>query len=537
MRTEACRRSKLPRSATLLVLCVIATLLALANLSQESRWRALAAVPLDPAGFRFDVREREDWADWATADGVASNLSYGWPLLWNQYIVASGFGQPVVGWRFDPARLAGNVLMWLAMLALPAGTCEWIARRRGLRMRYSLRTMLAAWVVMAAALGWFASARNHADAEDALVDAIEQRTGRVLFERWGPKWLDLVGADRYRRSIAAVELSVSAFNPYRPADPPAIPILERLASRRNLKELFLTISGPTRELVLPLRGFTQLQTLYLQMHPAEWRGTSAPGTVEAFAAALRGMSGLRDLRCKPCSDDESKGWMAAIGQANQIEHLQLLHVAGVDESLSLLAGLTSLRTLGLDFDGTPPAHATPLLRGLPAFPRLEALNLHGHYIGDDDLLCLARLPRLRSLRLSCTRVSDAGLSRLGCLKALEELSLYGCPRSASGFESLLALEHLKRLHICVPRAAPHSQRTAPEIVPEVPPEELERSLAALQALRRKNPDIVIDGDYDGLRWHAHVPGLEYDTRDRIKGSHARQLVSEWKKAGCPPYAP
>lgn len=529
-----------PRRATLVVLFLIAALLALANLSEESRTRALAAVPLDPADFCFDVREREDWAEWATADGVAMNLSYGWPLLWNQYIVASGFGQPVIGWRFSAARVAGDVAMWLAMLAVPASLCEWISRRRALRMRFSLRTMLAAWVLMAGALGWFASARDRAEVEDALVDAIEKRDGRVLFERWGPKWLDLVGADRYRRSIAAVELRVSAFNPYRPADPPAQPILEKLARRPNLKQLFLTILDPAPDLMLPLRDFRQLRTLYINMYPAS-RGTMAPSTIQAFAEALRGMSRLRDLRIEPCAenDDESKRWMAAIGQAVQIEHLQLSNMKADDESLFLLAGLVRLKTLSFDriFSEIPEAHAAPPLHRLPAFPRLEALNLQGH-IGDDDLLCLARLPHLRLLRLSCTQVTETGLSCLASLEALEELSLYGCPRSASGFESLLALEHLKRLHVCVRRTEPHSPRAAPELMPDVPPEELDRSLAILRSLRQKNPGIVIDGDYDGdLRWHAHVASLEYDTRERRRGSHARELLAQWKKAGCPRYAP
>lgn len=76
------------------------------------------------------------------------------------------------------------------------------------------------------------------------VDAINGNRGQVRLRRFGPEWLDLLGADRYRRRIAGVEFFLNC-GPYEEqADVSdalrATPdILERLSGAPQLEFLLL----------------------------------------------------------------------------------------------------------------------------------------------------------------------------------------------------------------------------------------------------------------------------------------------------------
>jgi hypothetical protein len=164
-----------PRALTLAVLLVVVATLVLANLS-------------------FD-RNSEDWF---------AAKSYGWPLIWHRYVSVhqTGIGTSTVGWYPSAGRLAVNLTIWVAMLLAATGGCEWLLRRFRPRMRWSLRAMLIAVGLVAALCGWFAAARRWANLQDQIIAEIPSRLpGLVKMERWGPKWLDLIGADRFRRDI------------------------------------------------------------------------------------------------------------------------------------------------------------------------------------------------------------------------------------------------------------------------------------------------------------------------------------------------
>ena len=55
--------------------------------------------------------------------------------------------------------------------------------------------------------GWYAAARNRANVQDPIPRRHGSSSrGRVWVEPRGPKWLNVVGADRYCRRIVGVEL-------------------------------------------------------------------------------------------------------------------------------------------------------------------------------------------------------------------------------------------------------------------------------------------------------------------------------------------
>jgi len=137
-------------------------------------------------------------------------MSYGWPLLWRQRILWFTYGPSgVLGDCFSPVRLTCNLAVWLVLLAAPAAACEWLLRRHRPRFRWSLRMMLAATAAAAALCGWYAAARNTADDQDAVIAA---KGSKVWLKRWGPSWLDLVGAERYRRRIAGATLGLTVIS-------------------------------------------------------------------------------------------------------------------------------------------------------------------------------------------------------------------------------------------------------------------------------------------------------------------------------------
>lgn len=451
-----------PRALTLVVLFVVAALIALSNLSYEFR----EVTDGDP--------QARQWL---------RTVPYGWPLPWRRYVVVGSHGPSgAIAWHYSGIRLIGNLAMWLLMVAAPAGTCEWLLRRYRPRFRWSLRTMLVCVALLAALFGLIAAARNRADLHDSLIAAIQGRSGgQVWVERWGPKWLDLLGADRFRRHIFAVQLGTSGWSrDYQVDDEEErenIDLFKRLGQVHGLRYLWV----------------------------ADDRRTNA--VADALADALGQMTHLRCLSIEDHNadddyDDERFGrkCLAAIGDMTELEYLRLEGIIAADESMAELASLTNLKTLVADVcpGAEQPDSYPPLLDHLPSLPRLETLDLGGSYVVDNDLSQVAVLPSLKSLGIQGSYVTDAGLARLAPLTSLEELAIDDDVLSAAGLKSLLALKRLRTLHI---RQWPyHESRLGPPAmlaldtgdVIFVPERQLDGCRLALDALRDANPEIVID---------------------------------------------
>ncbi|HEX5445649.1 MAG TPA: hypothetical protein VFW87_17610 [Pirellulales bacterium] len=165
-----------PRLLTVMLLIVIAALLVLSNLSDEIRPRHQEKSK-SPAELGFQSREA-DGPYQGGIGGMLLNVSYGWPLLWRQYVIVHGYGlMNVIGECHSRSRLLVTFCMRLVLLIVPAAACEWLLRHYQRRLRWSLRTMLAAVALAAALCSWAVTVRQRATVQEALIAAVIDNHG------------------------------------------------------------------------------------------------------------------------------------------------------------------------------------------------------------------------------------------------------------------------------------------------------------------------------------------------------------------------
>lgn len=523
-----------PRVLTLVFLAGIAAAIVLANLSEEYSSRKFdpAALRSPPPELEFDLGEP---LAVGRALAVLTNMSYGWPLVWHQYVIHAGTPfsptAAVVGENYSAARLAGNGAIWLAMMGLPAAACEWLLRRWRPRFRFSLRSMLVVVALAAAMCGWFVAARERANLQDSLITAFHAKPFWV--EHRGPKWLGVIGANRYRRYIVAAQLDVIADDG---DDPNGEALLERLGQLSELQYLSLETNLFYPRRAEALREIRRLKTL--------WIGVSAL-TVDsgrAFGAALGGMRRLRTLTIAPATygiSDIDEGMprecLAAIGAMDRLEHFRLEGRAIAQRDLGLLAGMANLKSLalhGIAIESDQNGSEQPLLAGFPRLPRLEVLDLSGSDVGNDDLRYLAALPKLRALNLVSTNVTGEGVADLAPAETLEELAIgiVGDAASATGLQSLKKIKNLKRLHIG--GIDPNGLRSDDlrDRLRHLPDDEYDDWLRALVALRKAKPELVIDGDLKTFGWPVEKMPAKWEKPDNSAGAtFAHEAVRVWKE--------
>jgi hypothetical protein len=320
---------------------------------------------------------------------------------------------------------------------------------------------------------WCAALRNRANVQDSLIAEIEKdgQSG-VYLERWGPKWLDLVGADRFRRRIVGAYLRSSN-------EICAENLLRRLGRFPNVRYLNLTYYKSTPGMAAALGDIAQLKILVIQQYQGDDGGD----------VGIRG------------------GVLAAIGKLNHLEVLSLDGSSNAFGSLARLAGLTNLKSLRLyndvyyvygrdefELEDSLGIGELPLFASLPALPRLEAIWINPRIVRGDVVRQLAVLPRLKSLSVSKRPVTGAAWAKLASLESLEELAIDEVALAAR-LKSLLAIKRLKALHIFSNKD--DSLTTLPldkDGQLFVRESDVDACRRALEALRRSKPGIVIDAE-------------------------------------------
>ncbi|HVX14003.1 MAG TPA: hypothetical protein VHC22_22655 [Pirellulales bacterium] len=437
------------------------------------------------------------------------NSNYGWPFAWYWHVELH---YPVVSptyfleWDYGAALLAGNLVLWLLMLAATAFAWERLMRHYRRRLRWSLRAMLVGVAVVAAPCAWFAVARDRANRQEAFVESlgiydegsrndwlgIEQRD--VYVERGAPKWLSVVGADRFCRHIVGVRFAALYENNDAEQNRQVFKQLAHLPSLR-----LLDIQPDTTPHVYP-REFTPdmaailSEMRHLRILNLDCRGAYGTETLDDHRQSTR---------------NAAHHYLAAIGKLTALERLRLSLWPCSAGDLARLAPLVNLKTLALDINpaGTllfavldEPDTETEVLAHLPVLPGLEQLDLHGSWVGDDDLDRLSGFERLRTLNLSMTLVTGAGLAKLAPLTSLEELAIGVDMATAEGFEALARLERLRTVHIANADESgtglwlplDNAGRLAVWAI------EADDQRRALEKLRQARPDMVIDADYDNF---------------------------------------
>jgi hypothetical protein len=434
--------------------------------------------------------------------------SYGWPLIWRwRNIVGSGYGGIVeLDENYSAARLIGNLAMWLVMLGAVSVTCEWLLRRYRPRLRWSLRTMFAAVALVAALSAWCVALRDRADKQDPIISvALNSPAAQryhLHFERWGPNWLDLIGAGRFRRVIVGADVAY-----FIDGDEAFLKELARLASVRYLT---LSLEGPARTL----------------------------------PAVLAFMPHLRTLRLGDSSHVISEECLAAVGKLTQLEELHLEGMIDGD-GLAHLAGLANLKSLSLqiywdadeemsDNEPEPPRHrqkTIALLEHLPVLPGLKIVDLRGDStVGERDLRSLALLPRLRSLNLSDLYVTDAGMAELAALNTVDELALGGDNASPAGLRALLAMKRLKVLHILRYSAvtdATKAELLNQESLLESAAEMLEEEMLEEKEMREEEEEMADD---EALDDDNDMSDDETESVDEAQAEQRPMLPVRWQLA-------
>jgi hypothetical protein len=398
---------------------------------------------------------------------------YGWPLIWHWHELVNTMAVPViVGWNYSAIRLAGNATAWLVMLALPAGTCEWLLRCYRPGIRWSLRTMLAGVAVAALCCAWFAAARNRAKLQDPLINKFETD---VVVERDGPKWLEFVVPDRFRRHVVGVNLRICG-----EVDEEFVIRLGRLP---HLKYLNLNVEQLTPAMAAALRNSRRLRWLYIH------------------------------------EQESSRESLAALGKLTQLQGLCLYGAELTSDSFACLAALTNLKKFTVYNCTIERAFSQ-----MPPLPKLEAIHVEFTTpLSGQDLRRLEIQPRLKALDLKYAELGvDADLGDLVGLNSLEALTVDGEMVSAARLESLAALKRLKSLHI-TERGAFFDESEAQTTIELddgkgllVLEREMDGFLRALRNLRKSHPAIVIDGDTYAIDKHfEQEPPWEAIRYDRI----------------------
>lgn len=466
--------------------------------------------------------------------------SYGWPFIWHRFVFVNNWRPLTIGWYLSPGRLAGNVVLWLLMLAVPAGGCEWLLRRYQPRLRWSLRTMLAGIALMGAMCAWFAAARDRANLNDRISATLGDSfwVSGTQVERWGPKWLSLLRADRFRSSIVFAETPETLLS----GNPDDEDLLQDLARLPDLRWLELRVDALSRDMVDALNRMWSVRTLAIEhdpfadgydhesdlivLPPIGGMGALTELCLWDVAVSDESLSGLKHLKSISLmggatyrSADQWHESLAVIGKLAQLEHLELSNMRIDHNDLACLSGLTNLKTLRLrSISGNSPHW----LKHLPPLPRLTVVELAEVKLDQQDLGALAPQPELRTLELRLARVEGRSLAGLARLISLTELTLESDFRtedgtrtylSTAGLESLLALERIEKLHLRRAYTGLSSLPTLPldngnKLTVEVGEREIYRR--ALRQLRKVRRCIVVDGRCDPIAWRWSRPDLIID---------------------------
>lgn len=418
-----------PRLLTLVVLAVVGIPVALANFTSEL------------------VSQPERWL----YKGV-----YGWPLMWHWHnLVVTPGPTGIVGWDYSTTRLTANLAFWLVMLGTPAGLCEWFLRRHRWSLQWSLRAMLVAIAMLAVSFGWFAAARDRANLQDPLIRTLEDDFQTVYLERPGPKWLEFVVPDRYRRRIIGIRMDDGAT-----LDEESIQLLAKLP---RLQHLQINVEHRTRPMASALVAMRRLKSLRFD----------EDGSIKEDTHV-------------------SEEFLAAIGTLTELERLSIADMTVTSKSLASLSGLTNLQSLEL----TGGNDEEDLCAQLPTWPLLKRIDYGHARLSSRDLRRLSAFPRMKAIFLSDAELSsDADLALLAELASLEELAINARILSTAGSESFGALRHLKSLHVIHDFGSGESGMTMLSLdrgQVSILDCDADNARRALQAIRRANPGITID---------------------------------------------
>jgi len=324
-------------------------------------------------------------------------------------------------------------------------------RRFRLRIRYSMRTFLAAFLLLCAVCGWVGYQMRLANSQRKARLALSAATRNAEFcyeyqqgtsdgqfpvdaEKPGPPLLrDVLGVDYFSSVVSfwvpdrddGVRKPGSYVSPYLAPyaqlprrEPLADGDLKHLRGLPRLKLLNLNFTSITDEGIGEIASLSELEELALA-------GTDLTG------ATLGEFSGLKKLRLLDLSGtrltDQHAGDLAKL---RQLRELLLIRTKLTDQGVAQLAELGELRRLVL---GEVP-------------------------VGDASLEAIATLPHLHELDVDVTHATSRGIAHLASMKSLRYLSLDNLRLDRPTVEVLKKLTQLRRFSLRTPREVSENSR-------------------------------------------------------------------------------
>ena len=382
------------------------------------------------------------------------SLEHGWPLTWAKRSVFDwgkvAFKSPQfwTPWNDDPEyrlrALAMNAAaILLSTLAAGAGFELW-RRRRARLWQLHLRDMLALFLVLSLAGGWYAMERQRQAHEEFVtdlplsdpVDHSEVSSSHgfhfVAAGRRGITWLrDALGQEHFEFLDRVTRVRVDR---------------DGLAWAAQLPRLrMVTASGDvTTSSLSHLDQLPCLEVLDLTGARFDWNAATHTATTDLLEPLVAAdprlqLPRLPSLRCLMISDQQCSG-------LSKLSALEMLDWSGtaIDEPLwNEIATLVKLRTIRL--------HDCALLgEGLPSLiqlPELDTLVLDETTIDDESVRQLAGLTRLRRLSLTNCPLTGRGLHHLASFAHLESLDLSNTRITDESIVYLVELKNLKELDL------------------------------------------------------------------------------------------
>lgn len=293
-------------------------------------------------------------------------------------------------------------------------------RPRGLRLRFSLRTLLLATLAIGSTLGWVLHERRRIAARRTAIEAAGFHDLGYTVPFPQPEWHKRLFGNDWPNHLP--DLSA----PYDVTDSQ----VTALAGLNQLRSLSISGSANVTDTAcLTIGTLDGLESLDL-------RDTAISDVGLERLVALPRLTSL-DLGHTRISD-------AGLAQLARMPQLESLSVAGCRCTPSGLARLIVLPRLEkLDLSDTPFGNAEAL--GLGNLTRLKQLNLSRTQITDEGLLQIKRLPALEGLRIDATSISDAGIAHLASVRTLTFLSVRSLAIHDAALASVAELSTLEYL--------------------------------------------------------------------------------------------
>ena len=375
---------------------------------------------------RMDAAERERrWFDPAPNWLAAGLLAATGFLFLSEKFRWFGFNSHK-GWTV----LVAVVLVGVALLAFFLWWGVGLIFR--LRFQFSIRFLLALFIVVALPFAWFAAEVQRASAQRRAADAITRNGSNVFYDSDGTQeksepagaslgaaWLDTIFGKDFFGTVVAVSAR----------DDSCLAQLKHLPCVHAIRAPFAEITDSGLRSVAAVRGLEKLDI-------------EGSAITDDGLRVLGDLTELRELRVGSTRITDNGLW--CLRKLNKLETVDLDGNGGItDAGMNHLRGLLTLRRLFLGFTRVTDAG----VEELSALQELEEIDLNATRVGDRGLKAMQAMRKLRVLKVAGTEVTDVGIGYVSELPEIHELNIVSTAVTDAGLRYIARLKKLRLLRL------------------------------------------------------------------------------------------